>query len=95
MDQILFENNQIINELNHTWNNIETKINRLKEKIEFKMRDILLYYNNSINSQDELELKIKEELNEADRRLLENRDMDNYLCRNIRNNWSRIDRRKN
>ena len=59
--------------------------------------DILLYYNDSINSQGDLALTIKEELNEADRKLLENIDIDNYWCRKIRNNWSRIDtdRRKN
>jgi len=90
VNQSLFENNQIINELNHTWNNIETKIKRLKEKIEFKIKDILLYNNDSINSQYDLESIIREEFEGADRRLLENRDMDNYLRRNIRRNWSKI-----
>ena len=96
VDQSLFENNQIINELNRTWNNIETKINRLKEKIENKFRDILLYDNDSINSQGDLGLKIKEDFNEADIRLLNDGEMDKYLHRNIRNNWSNIcsDRRK-
>ena len=56
--------------------------------------DILLYNNDSINSQYDLESIIREEFEGVDRRLLENRDMDNYLRRNIRNNWSRIDRRK-
>ena len=91
VNQSLFNNNQIINELNRTWNNIETKIIRIKEEIEFKIRDILLYNNDSINSQGDLALTIKEELNEADRKLLENIDIDNYWYRKIRNNWSGID----
>ena len=96
MDQGLFNNNQIINELNLIWKNIEIKINRLKEKIEFKIRDILLYNNDSINSQDDLESKIREKFNEADRRLLNYGYLDNYWRRKIRNNWSKIytDRRK-
>ncbi len=53
--------------------------------------DILLYNNDSINSQGDLALKIKEEFNEADKKLLENIDINNYWCRKIRNNWSGID----
>ena len=53
--------------------------------------DILLYNNDSINSQGDLALKIKEEFNEADKKLLENIDIDNYWRRKIRNNWSGID----
>ena len=52
---------------------------------------ILLYNNNSINSQGDLALKIKEEF-KADRKLLENIDMNNYWRRKIRNNWSGIDK---
>ncbi len=62
--------------------NIEIKINRLKEKIEFKIRDILLYNNDSINSQDDLESKIREKFNEADRRLLNDGYLDNYWAEN-------------
>ena len=53
--------------------------------------DILLYNNDSINSQGDLALTIKEESNEADKKLLENIDIDNYWRRKIRNNWSGID----
>ncbi len=62
--------------------NIEIKINRLKEKIEFKIRDILLYNNDSINSQDDLESKIREKFNETDRRLLNDGYLDNYWAEN-------------
>ena len=53
--------------------------------------DILLYNNDSINSQGDLAIKHKKEFNEADKKLLENIDMNNYQSRKIRNNWSGID----
>ena len=40
--------------------------------------DILLYNNDSINSQGDLAIKHKKEFNEADKKLLENIDMNNY-----------------
>ncbi len=68
----LFNNNQIINAFNRTWNKIKTKKSRIKEKIDIKIREILLYNNDSINSQDNLQSKIKDEFNYADRTLIEN-----------------------
>ena len=62
------------NQIDIIW---EEKITRLKEKIEIKSMNILLYNNDSINSQGDLALKIKEEF-KADRKLLENIDMNNY-----------------
>lgn len=79
-----------MNELNSTSNIIEIKITRIKEKIEFKIKDILLFNNDSINSQNDLESKSKEKLNEADRKLLNDIDEDDYLSLNIRNKWSKI-----
>ena len=79
-----------MNELNSTSNIIEIKITRIKEKIEFKIKDILLFNNDSINSQNDLESNIKEKLNEADRKLLNDIDEDDYLSLNIRNKWSKI-----
>ena len=76
------------NQIDIIW---EEKTTRLKEKIEIKSMDILLYNNDSINSQGDLALKIKEESNEADKKLLENIDMNNHQSRKIRNNWSGID----
>ena len=52
------------NQIDIIW---EEKTTRLKEKIEIKSMDILLYNNDSINSQGDLALKIKEEFNEADK----------------------------
>ncbi len=63
------------NQIDIIW---EEKTTRLKEKIEIKSMDILLYNNNSINSQGDLAIKHKKEFNEADKKLLENIDIDNY-----------------
>ena len=90
VEYYLFNNNQIINELNSTWNFIETKIARIKEKVEFKIKDILLFNNDSINFQDDLESKIKEVFKEEDRKLLNDIDEDDYLRRNIKNKQSKI-----
>ena len=70
------------NQIDIIW---EEKTTRLKEKIEIKSMDIFLYNNDSIKSQGDLALKIKEESNEADKKLLENIDMNNYWSRKIRN----------
>ena len=79
-----------MNELNSTSNIIEIKKTRIKEKIEFKIKDILLFNNDSMNFQNDLESKIKEKLNEADRKLLNDIDEDDYLSLNIEINGVKL-----
>ena len=94
VDSNLFNNNQIINAFNNTWNKIETKKSRIKEKIDIKIREILLYNNDSINSQDNLSSKIKDEFNNADRTLIENSDIHEYLNTNSRKYWHQFNEQR-
>ena len=65
----IFDCNQIKNELNRVWNNINEQKGRLKDKIEYKIMNIILYNKDSIYSINNLRDKIISDFHEEERRL--------------------------
>lgn len=88
----IFDCNQIKNELNRVWNNINEQKGRLKDKIEYKIMNIILYNKDSIYSINNLRDKIISDFHEEERRLF-NKFEENikyFLNRIIRNTWAQI-----